>query len=71
MVGESPVPGWLAGDGLLSKFASNRTKVRQQYREFVLSGIGVHDEAESAFTIVRNTQVIVYIVQSPGRVSCG
>jgi putative transposase len=40
MIGEAPVPDWLAVDGLLAQFASKRTKARQRYRDFVLAGIG-------------------------------
>ena len=40
MVGEAPVPKWLAVDGLLRQFGSNREDARAQYRRFVCDGVG-------------------------------
>jgi len=40
MLGEAPIPEWLAVDGLLSQFGSKRGKARRRYRDFVLDGVG-------------------------------
>lgn len=40
LLGEAPVPSWLAVDGLLSQFGSDRAEARQHYRRFVLDGMG-------------------------------
>ena len=40
MVGESPVPKWLAVDGLLSQFGLDRGEACEHYRRFVLDGVG-------------------------------
>ncbi len=40
MIGEAPVPGWLAADGLLSQFAVRRAVARRRYQKFVLDGLG-------------------------------
>ena len=40
MIGEFPVPKWLAVDGLLSQFGIDRAEARQHYRRFVLDGVG-------------------------------
>lgn len=39
MVGEAPVPAWLATDGLLSQFGKRRPEARRRYRQFVSEGI--------------------------------
>ena len=39
MVGQAPVPPWLATDGLLAQFAKRRAEARRLYREFVLAGM--------------------------------
>jgi len=39
MVGEAPVPKWLAVDGLLAQFDSRRTEARRRYRDFVTEGL--------------------------------
>ena len=40
MVGEAPVPSWLATDGLLALFGKRRAEARRRYRRFVQEGIG-------------------------------
>ncbi len=40
MVGEVPVPEWLAADGLLAQFGPRRGRARQRYREFVSRAAG-------------------------------
>jgi hypothetical protein len=40
MMGESPVPKWLAVDGLLSQFGAVREEARQYYQHFVSDGVG-------------------------------
>ncbi len=40
MIGVSPIPKWLATDGLLSQFATNRAEAQECYRRFVLDGVG-------------------------------
>ena len=40
MMGEAPVPEWLAVDGLLSQFGSDRADACEHYRRFVLDGVG-------------------------------
>jgi len=35
MVGDAPVPGWLATDGLLARFGRRRNEARRRYRKFV------------------------------------
>ena len=40
MLGEAPVPKWLAVDGLLSQFWTGREEARRRYRHFVLKGVG-------------------------------
>ncbi|MEA3277849.1 MAG: hypothetical protein U9Q81_21715 [Pseudomonadota bacterium] len=40
LVGEAPVPDWLAVDGLLREFGTNRKEVRIRHRRFVLEGAG-------------------------------
>lgn len=40
MVGEAPLPKWLATDALLAQFGKRRTDARRRYRKFVLDGIG-------------------------------
>ncbi len=39
MTGEAPVPTWLAVDGLLSQFGSDRAEGCEYYRQFVLNGV--------------------------------
>ncbi|BAU48576.1 toxin RelE [Sulfurifustis variabilis] len=39
MVGEAPVPQWLATDGLLAQFGKRRAEARRRYGQFVLEGI--------------------------------
>jgi REP element-mobilizing transposase RayT len=41
MVGEAPVPKWLATDGLLAQFGSRKSRARQRYRDFVADGAGM------------------------------
>jgi hypothetical protein len=38
MVGDAPVPGWLATDGLLAQFGRRRSEARRRYRKFVTEG---------------------------------
>jgi hypothetical protein len=38
MVGDAPVPGWLATDWLLDQFVKRRTEARRRYRKFVAEG---------------------------------
>jgi hypothetical protein len=38
MVGDAPVPGWLATDGLLAQFGRRRSEARRRYRKFVAEG---------------------------------
>ena len=38
MVGDAPVPGWLATDWLLNQFVKRRTEARRRYRKFVAEG---------------------------------
>lgn len=40
MIGEAPVPKWLAVNGLLRRFGSRRADAREHYRRFVREGIG-------------------------------
>lgn len=40
MVGEAPIPGWLATDGLLAQFGKRRAEALRRYRRFVQEGIG-------------------------------
>jgi putative transposase len=40
MMGQAPVPKWLAVDGLLSQFGANREGARRHYQKFVLNGVG-------------------------------
>ncbi len=40
MMGEAPAPKWLAVDGLLSQFGSDREDAREHYRRFVFDGVG-------------------------------
>ncbi len=40
MVGEGPVPKWLAVDGLLCDFGSKRKQARLRYQRFVQEGVG-------------------------------
>ena len=40
MMGEAAVPKWLAVDGLLSQFGSDRDDAREHYRRFVFDGVG-------------------------------
>ena len=40
MLGDAPVPNWLAVDGLLSQFSWVREEARDRYRRFVLEGVG-------------------------------
>ena len=39
MVGEAPVPVWLATDGLLALFGKRRAEARRRYSQFVAEGI--------------------------------
>jgi putative transposase len=39
MVGQAPVPPWLATDGVLAQFGKRRANARRRYSEFVLAGI--------------------------------
>jgi hypothetical protein len=38
MVGDAPVPGWLATDGLLAQFGRRRSEARRRYGKFVTEG---------------------------------
>jgi REP element-mobilizing transposase RayT len=38
MVGDAPVPGWLATDGLLAQFGRRRSEARRRYGKFVAEG---------------------------------
>ena len=40
MMGQVPVPKWLAMDGLLSQFGAERERARQHYQQFVSDGVG-------------------------------
>lgn len=40
MMGDVPIPKWLAVKGLLSQFGSSVKKARQQYKQFVFAGVG-------------------------------
>jgi len=40
MVGQAPVPKWLAVDGLLSQFGAVRQEARQHYQRFISDGVG-------------------------------
>jgi putative transposase len=39
MVGQAPVPAWLATDGVLARFGARRAEARRRYSEFVLAGV--------------------------------
>ncbi|MDT8384348.1 MAG: transposase [Gammaproteobacteria bacterium] len=39
MLGDAPVPGWLATDVTLARFGRRRAEARRRYNEFVLEGI--------------------------------
>ena len=39
MVGQAPVPAWLATDGLLAQFGKRRSDARRRYGQFVREGI--------------------------------
>ena len=41
VLGKAPAPPWLAVDPLLDQFGSDRTHACEQYRAFVLAGVGV------------------------------
>ena len=40
MMGQAPVPKWLAVDALLSQFGAVREEVRQHYQHFISDGVG-------------------------------
>jgi putative transposase len=40
MIGEAPVPDWLAVDGLLRQFGERREDAQREYRRFVREGLG-------------------------------
>ena len=40
MIGEAPVPTWLATEGLLAQFGKRRSEARRRYSQFVREGVG-------------------------------
>jgi REP element-mobilizing transposase RayT len=40
MTGDAPLPKWLAVAGMLSQFGSDLADTREQYRRFILDGVG-------------------------------
>ncbi len=68
MMGEAPVPKWLAVDGLSRQFGSDRADAREHYRRFVLDGVGRGIWEESRQQIYPGDEAFVERMQAKANV---